>query len=133
VVDGECVVAVQFSPENARMGFCKFGDVIVRGSLKSDMRLHCKAPIHQPGQVNVSISRDGLQFFGVAVFTFERKGWLSLWIIGVAVAVTVGLVGSAWVRKRATPKKRRRTKWQPLVGKREKTPVVSRRQPLEIV
>jgi hypothetical protein len=129
--DSECVVAVQFSPENARVSFCKFGNVIVRGSVKSDLRLYCKAPMHQAGRVNLSISRDGLQFFGAAVFTFERKGWLSLWIIGGAVAIIFGLVAGACLRKRAAPKKRRRKASRPgLAGKGEKAPVVTRRQPL---
>jgi hypothetical protein len=60
--------------------------------------------------VNLSISRDGEQFFGAVVFTFERRGLISLWIIGVPALLIASLVAFAWLKKKRRLPKRRRKK-----------------------
>jgi hypothetical protein len=104
----ECDIAVRFRPANARVGFCRFGGTVVRGSVKSDNRLHCKAPRHPAGQVNLSIGRDGEHFFGAVVFTFERRALISLWIIGAPALLVTSLVALAWLKKKRLPKRRRK-------------------------
>jgi hypothetical protein len=134
--DVECDVAIQFFPENVRVGYCRFGDRIVQGSIKSDQMLHCRAPRHPPGPVRLSISGDGEKFFGGVIFTFEKKGWVSLWALAVPGFVVTALIAVSCITRRRLPTRRRKDGAAPLLGgnsQKAKPRVVNRRQPPESV
>jgi hypothetical protein len=127
----ECDVAVAFTPAKARVVYCRFGDVTVRGSLRSDQRLHCRAPLHGPGDVNLTISRDGKEFSEGVAFTFQREGWFSFWLIAVPGSIVGGLFAVAWAKRNKVPKRRRRkaaSKTGLTTNTKAKSQGVSRRQ-----
>jgi hypothetical protein len=106
----EIDVGIAFSPENGIFTSCRFGDVIVRGSVRNDGKLHCRAPRHSPGKVNLSISGDGSKYIGNEEFVFKGKGLAVvvyyLLLVVVIVALTVVVISQC--RKTKVARRRRK-------------------------
>jgi hypothetical protein len=41
--------------------------------LGAEGRLHCRALRRDPGEMGLTVSGDGIEYFGVALFNFERQ------------------------------------------------------------
>jgi hypothetical protein len=134
--DDRCDVAIRYLPENVRVTHCKFGDVIVRGRMRPDHMLHCKAPRRAPGEVNLTISKDGVRFVGNAIFIFEEKRVISWGIIVPPTVIVASFAGFVWLKTRKHGRRRRNDEvLAPLVKQevRPKPPLANRRHPAAFV
>jgi hypothetical protein len=87
-------IAIVFEPDNLRFSSCRFGNVIVHGVMRDDHQLYCRAPEHQPGIVDLAVSKDGMEFFGSAEFKFTQSE--TLFIFYVVVPIVICVVVCAW-------------------------------------
>jgi hypothetical protein len=94
--------------------------------------LHCKAPRHAPGDVNLTISKDGVQFVGKAIFIFEEKRVVSWGIIVPPIVIIASFAGFIWLKTRKHSRRRRRDDVLAPLAKQEvrpKPPLANRRHP----
>jgi hypothetical protein len=98
-------VYIKFSPPNPRIRFCRFGTAVVPGFPRENGRLRCEAPAFQAGAVQLSISEDGVNFVGDAVFTIRQKGAsvAPYVILGAGVGLVVAFVFIGAKGKRPPP------------------------------
>jgi hypothetical protein len=130
--DDQCDVAIRYLPENVRVTHCKFGDIIMHGHKRPDHMLHCKVPRHAPGEVNLTISKDGVRFVGNAIFIFEQKRVVSWWIIVLPIVMVASFAIFIWLRTRKHGRKRRNDDMLALLATQEvrpKPPLANRRHP----
>jgi hypothetical protein len=130
--DDQCDVAIRYLPENVRVTHCKFGDIIARGRMRPDHMLHCKAPRHAPGEVNLTISKDGVRFVGNAIFIFEEKRVVSWGIIVPPIVIIASFTGFIWLKTRKQNRRRRDDDVLAPLAKQEvrpKPPLANRRHP----
>jgi hypothetical protein len=94
-------VFIRFYPRDRGIAFCRFGDEIVKAVGVRLGRVACPAPRQTPGEVAVSISRDGTTWYGAAPFAFvrprPRRGWVL--VLGASVGIVIAAVVICTKRK----------------------------------
>jgi hypothetical protein len=86
--DTEIEVQIHFAPFDPDYKFCRFGALIVPGAVSlADQRLRCSVPKGKAGNVRLSISKDGVDFFGNADFAYVAKSNSLGWWIFTALCV----------------------------------------------
>jgi hypothetical protein len=131
--DAPTLIVISFSPIDPEFAFVRFGDVAVAGYVGSeDGKLRCNSPLHRNGAVKLSISKDGVHFFGSADFAFVGTGRRSRqWLWGLGVMA--GLVGVYIVVKRRRRRRKRAKKKSAGVSQKDPTGKVNgatHRQPV---
>jgi hypothetical protein len=103
-------IAIAFWPESDLFCSCRFGSVIVDGTVESDHRLHCQAPFHRAGVVNLSISKNRVDFQGSFPFRFEEG--FTFWLFHIILPLILLVAVAIWVGLRFRPFGGRRGKKQ---------------------